>query len=215
MNILFPFLQLEPVADLPFGPCGFHHVQVRVEPVAARPAPLGGQHLDLVPRAKNVVQRNLFPVDTGAAAAVANLRVNVIGKIDRSRALRQIDDIALGGEHIDPVLEDLGFHHLNEFPRILNVFLPVHHPPQPLHARLEGFVLGTPILVAPVCGNPKLGLLVHLRGPDLHLELVPIIEIDRSVNALVIIVLGIGDVIVKLAGQRPPFGMDDPQADIT
>ena len=53
--------------------------------------------------------------------------------------------------------------------------------------------------------------LVHLVGPDLDLERLAVERDDRGVQRLVEVVLGHGDVVVELAGDRAPDAVDDAQ----
>ena len=59
-------------------------------------------------------QRHDAPVDLGAAAAMAEGGMHAVGKVQRRRAVRQVDHLALGGEHVDPVLEQLRAHALDQ-----------------------------------------------------------------------------------------------------
>ncbi len=53
--------------------------------------------------------------------------------------------------------------------------------------------------------------LVHRVGPDLDLERLAVERDHGRVQRLVQVVLGDGDVVVELAGDRPPQGVDDAQ----
>ncbi len=53
--------------------------------------------------------------------------------------------------------------------------------------------------------------LVHRLRPDLDLERLAVERDDRGVERLVEVVLGDRDVVVELAGDRPPDRMDDPE----
>ena len=60
-------------------------------------------------------------------------------------------------------------------------------------------------LVEPVGGNAVLGLPVHLLGADLHLDPLAVRANDRSVQALVAIGLGHGDVVLETAVHGLPL----------
>ena len=66
-------------------------------------------------------------------------------------------------------------------------------------------------LVAPVGGDPDLADLVHLVGPDLDLERLAVERDHGRVERLVEVVLGDGDVVVELAGDRAPERVDDAE----
>ncbi len=72
-----------------------------------------------------------------------------------------------------------------------------------------------PFLVAPVSGDADLAHLVHLVGPDLDLEGLAVERDDRGVERLVQVVLGDGDVVVELAGDRTPDAVDDAEGRVT
>ena len=59
-------------------------------------------------------QRHDAPIDAGAAAAVPEVGMHVIGEVERRGAGRQVDDLALGRERIDAILEQLGAHLVEE-----------------------------------------------------------------------------------------------------
>ena len=62
-------------------------------------------------------QRRVAAIDAAADAAVADAGVNGIGEVDRRRAARQGDELALGREAEDLVLEQLELGVLEEFAR--------------------------------------------------------------------------------------------------
>src|SRR6185295_13426885 len=70
-----------------------------VEPVAAGAARgLGGHNLHDVAALELVIERDHAVVYFGTGTAIADLAVDAEGEIDRRRADRQVDDLALGGE---------------------------------------------------------------------------------------------------------------------
>ena len=215
-QVLLAVLPFEPGANLRPGALGLHQSQVDIEPVAAGAAVLGGEDFNLVAGFQLVIQGDQLAVDFRAAAAMADLGVDMVGKIDRGGTLRQVDDIAARGEDIDAVLEYVRLHAVHELRRVGDFLAPIHQPAQRVDALLVAFVDAAAFFfVAPVRGDAIFGVLVHLGGADLHLERFSIVINDGGMQGLVIIVLGGGDVIVKFVRDGPPVGVDDPQGGVT
>ena len=61
--------------------------------------------LDALPGFELRVKRHQCPVDLGAAAAMAEIRMHAIGEVDRCRATRQVDHSALRRHHVDRLVE--------------------------------------------------------------------------------------------------------------
>ena len=96
----------------------------------------------------------------------------------------------------------------------LDVALPLHELAQPGEL---GVVLAVGLgafLVAPVRGDADLAHLVHLLGPDLDLQRLAVERDDGRVERLVQVVLGHRDVVVELAGDRPPERVDDAEGGV-
>ncbi len=98
---LLDLLRLEPLPHLGPRAVAVHVAELGIEPVARRAALLHRDDLDPLPAREHVVERHHRAVDARAAAAVAQARVHRIGEIDRRRAARQIDHLALRREHVD------------------------------------------------------------------------------------------------------------------
>ncbi len=86
----------------------------RREPVATGCGVLARDDLDDLAVRHLVVERHDAPVDLRPPAAMAEVRVDVVGEIQRRRAARQIHDFALRGERVDTVLEQLRAHAFEE-----------------------------------------------------------------------------------------------------
>jgi hypothetical protein len=67
----------------------------------------------------------------------AKVRVHRVREIDRRRAHRQIDDLALRREHVDRVGEEAAPERREPLGRVGDRILPVEHLPQPGDAVLE------------------------------------------------------------------------------
>ena len=65
------------------------------------------------PLRERLIQRHDPAVDLGAAAAVPELGVHVVGKIERRGAARQVDDFAARRQRVDAIGEQLGLDALD------------------------------------------------------------------------------------------------------
>ncbi len=153
-----------------------------------------------------MVERHEPAVDLGADAGVADLGVHGVGEVDRRRPDRQRHDATLRREHEDLVLLEVGLQALHELRRVGDLGLPVDDAVQPVD------VVGRrAVLVGPVGGDAPLRPLVHLAGPDLHLDGLAVGPDDRRVQALVEVELGHRDVVLEAAHHRPPAPVDAPE----
>src|SRR5438477_10778527 len=91
-----------------------------------------------------------------------------IGKVDRSGAARQRNQIALWGEGEHLVLKHLELGVLEEFFRPRRMVENVQELAQP--AVLRSLGRGSAVLVGPMRGDPELGDVVHLAGAEPHLD---------------------------------------------
>ena len=198
-------LPAEPLADLVAGPGRGHDLQ----PVPRRPGGrrLRGEDLDRVGRVELRLERDQPAVDPGPDAAVPDLGVDDVGEVDRRRAGRQRDDLALGREDVDLVLLEVELERLEELDRVVGLAVDVGDPLQPGH--VGGGVLL--LLVAPVRRDAVLGPVVHRRGADLHLDRVAVQPDHRRVQRLVHVELGRVDVVLEAALHRGPDGVDGPE----
>ena len=94
---------------------------------------LRGDDLDLVAVGELRAQRQHAAVDLGADAGVADLAVDGIGEVDRRRAARQGDQLALGREAEHLVLEHLELGVLEEFLGVGRLVEDVDQAAQPAH----------------------------------------------------------------------------------
>ena len=209
-DVLVALLALEPLADLLAGVAGAHDL----EPVARRAVgALGGHDLDDVAGLEPVVERHEPVVDLGPDRPVTDVGVDAIGEVERRGAGGQVLDGALGREDEDLVLEDVELEALHELGRVGDLALPLHELADPgqLGVVVAVTLAGRTVLVAPVGGDADLGDPMHGVGPDLDLERLAVERDDRRVQALVEVALGHRDVIVELAGDRPPERVDHAQ----
>ena len=136
-----------------------------------------------------------------------HLGVDGVGEVDRRGAGRQRDDLALGREDVDLVLLQVELERLEELDRVVGLAVDVGDALEPRH--LRGVVLLG--LVAPVGRDAVLGPVVHLRGPDLHLDRLAVQPDDRRVQRLVHVELGRVDVVLEAPVHRGPDGVDGAQ----
>ena len=167
-------------------------------PIRRRGLRLGRNDLDLVSIGQLAPQRQQAPVDLGADAAVADLRVDRIGKVDRGRAARQSDQVALRRKG-----EDLVGEHLE--PRVLEKFLRSRRVVEDLQqfahpAVLPPLGLARALLVAPMRGDAELGDLVHVARADLHLDALPLRPDHPGMQRAVVIGLRRRDIVFEAAG---------------
>jgi hypothetical protein len=100
-DIAVVILLLEPEAHPVARPRGPEIALMNAEPVAAGGGVLLGDDLDRLTAAQGLVERDDTTIDLGAPAAIADLGMDGIGKIQGRGAARQIDDLGLGREHIN------------------------------------------------------------------------------------------------------------------
>ncbi len=142
---------------------------------------------------------------------MTNLGVDVVGEVNRGGAGGEVNDIALGGERVDSILEDVGLHRVHELAGVGDLLPPLHERPHPGNLGFKGLVSLTSFLVAPVGRDAVLGDAVHLLGADLYLQRLAVFADDCCVQALVHVVLGRRYVVVELARDRLPQPVHDAQ----
>src|SRR5437867_2615536 len=116
---------MDPRADLAAGPRGLDDRQ----PVAARTVGGGGEDLYDVPVLERCPQRDDPPVDAGADAAVADVRVDGVSEVDRSSPAREGEDPSLRRERIDRLGIEVHPHQLPDLVRALYVVLRLQQLP--------------------------------------------------------------------------------------
>ena len=105
-----------------------------VEPVLVRVLVRARQDLDDVAVPQLVAERLDLAVDARAGDVIAELRVDLVGEVDRRRAAREDAHVALGREDVDLVLEEVDLHALEELGRVLELLLPLEQLPEPREA---------------------------------------------------------------------------------
>ena len=146
-----------------------------------------------------------------------DLRVDVIGEVDRIRPLWQVNDIAARGKDKDFVREHIELQCLKEFLRIVILLLEADHLTQPRHlliVLIRCANAAARLLVLPMRSNTELGYLVHRLCADLDLKWITVRH-DGGVQGLIAIRLRHGDVVLEPAGNRLPHRVDDPEYAVT
>ena len=135
--------------------------------------------------------------------------MDFVSKIDRCGVFRQIDNIALGGEDEDAIVEDIQLHFIDEFSARFGAFLDFH---QFLHPRrLLGVFsfIATQAFVTPMSRDTVERFFVHLHGADLKFGNFVVRAEDGGVQTAVAVRFGDGDIILDAFRHRFPEGVDN------
>ena len=212
----------EPLPDLVAGLRALDEAQ----PVAGRTGGigLGGEHLHGVAVLQFGVQRHQTAVDARAHRTMAHLGVHGVGEVDRRGLRGQGHDLALRREHVDLGRAEILLQRTQELVRVGGLARPIGKLLDPLEVvgLAELLVLavltltvvgvrraqrtpGLPVgLVLPMRGDAELGAPVHVPCADLDLHRLAARAHHRSVQALVHVELGHGDVVLEPARHRAP-----------
>ena len=204
-------LPLEPGAHLGAAARRGQVTELVDQPVPAGLRLLAGDDLDDLAVGQLVVDRHHPAVDAGAAAAVPEFRVHLVGIVERRGPAGQVHDVALRGQHVDAVLEQVGAHAIEEVRVGLAFGGGGEQLAQPLDLAVVGGVAPAAFLVTPVSRDPELGMLVHLARADLHFDGNLAGTDDGRVQRAVGVVLGGGDVVVELARNVGPAAVHQAQ----
>jgi len=101
------------------------------EPIPAGLTSAATDDLTDVALAERVRQRNLATVHLGSHALMAQLRVDAVREVHRCGARGELDRVALGGHHIDLLLEQALLDPCHELGILGDVGLELDHFPQP------------------------------------------------------------------------------------
>ena len=145
-----------------------------------------------------------LPLTRRAHAALAQVRVDSVGKINRRGPPRECEDLPLRSERVDLVGIKVHLERREELPRVLHVALPIHELPEPPEAGVVGRRAQAPLLVLPVSRDAPLADQVHFPGPNLDLERLRRFGHDRRVEGLVEVRLRHRDVVLDPSRHRTP-----------
>ena len=156
-------------------------------------------------------------IDLGAAAAVAQVGVHRVSKVYGGGAHGQRQNLAVRGEYVNGVVEQLGLEGFGQIAALVavgDIFTPFEQLSEPRDFLLVSLVAFAAFFVAPVSGHAKFGKLVHVKRANLDFHALVFGADNDSVQALVIVGFGVGNVVVKLAWYRLPHAVDDAQCGI-
>ena len=126
-----------------------------------------------------------------------------VGKVHHCGAPWQGHDLALGGEHIHGIGEQVDLDVVPKFSGVACFGLDVQKRLQPLRAQALGLGAGRLVFfVQPVRGHPRFGDQVHRLGAHLKLNVHARRPDQGGVQRLVAVDLGNGDVVLEFTGQR-------------
>ncbi len=209
---IFVFQLLELVAD--GGAClaGDHELQ----PLRFRRGRARGDDFHRLARHQLGAQRHQLLVHPRGHRHVADVGMHGIGEIERGGVARQGQDLALRGEQVDLVREQVDLDVVEEFQRGPGGALRID--------QLDNPGMGTALcavgrvateLVGPMRGHATFGDQVHLFGADLHFDRRTIGPEQHGMQRLVTVGLGNGDEIAEAPIQRLEGGMHRTQRVVT
>ena len=208
--LVFHFLLQEVGLDLVAGVVGLDDL----EPVFRRRRILIGAQFHDITCLQRRVQRNQNTIDQSPNGLVSDFRMDTVGKIDRGRPGRQVDDTASWSHAVDIRIEDI-------VRDVIHVILGIG-----IRILFKGFEpveffdelllrAGLAFLVGPVGSDTSLSDLIHLFGTDLYFIDPAIRSDDRRMQGLIQVHLRHGDIIFQPARDRPVYGVDVAQDLIT
>ena len=117
-------------------------------------------------------QRVRFAVDAHTDAAVTNIGMYRIGKIDGVGANRQFDNFAFGRKDIQLIRVQFCFDVFNKIVAVTGALLNFQQALHPAARADLGctVALFARLFVFPVCGDAVVGHLVHIAGAHLDLD---------------------------------------------
>ena len=205
--IFFSVFFLEPAADLRLAVSRTDHI----DPVIARLAIFGSDDGNDIPVLQLRIERDDLIIHLRPNAAVADFGMDAVCKVDRDRALWQVDDIALRCEDENFIREDIELQRIHEFLRVAGI-LPFQDTAQPRDLRIEVLAAGMlAFLVAPVSSDTVFRNVMHFPRADLDLYRLPLCPDDGRMERLVHIWLRDGDVVLEAVRKRSPERVCDAE----
>ena len=218
-NVLVAVLLTEPGVNFGASAAGGDIAEVRVEPVAARVRLLLGNDFDLIAHLQLIGKRHDAAANFGADAAMTDVAMDMVGKIERRRPRRQVHHVAFRRKDIHPVVKDLAAHFVEHFAGVGHLFLPGNQLAQPGDTVLIAAAAAGPrsraLFVLPMRGHAQLGVFMHLPGADLNLHGLAARPQHHGMDRLVAVGFRVGHVVIELIRQVTVVGMNDPQRGIT
>ncbi len=210
--MLVPVLLPEPVANLCAAAPASQVAEARAEPVAARLRLTAGDDLDLVAVLDLVGEGHDAAVDLGAAAAMADLGVHVVGEIERRGVRGQFDDVAFRADRVYTVFEHIVTDLVEQ---VAAVVAGVEQLPQEADLLVESRGRAAAFLVAPVSRNAEFRLPVHIERANLDLQRLALRTNHGRVQGAVVVFFRVRDVVIEFPGQVGPEVVHDPERRVT
>ena len=175
----------------------------KIEPRRIRPGAGGADDLDRGATLQRLGQRRETAIDAAGNAAVTDVSVYCVSKVDRCGAFGQLHDAALGREHVYLVREQVDLHAFDKFEGVACALLHLQHAfnPLPRPGMGAGVLLVATGLVQPVGGNTVVGHFFHFTGTDLNFDRYAMHAKQRGMQRLVAVGLWNGDVVFEAARQ--------------
>ena len=161
---------------------------------------LGGDDFDNIAVLQIVVDRCDPAVDLTSGHAVADSGMNAVGKVNRRRAGRQVDDIALRCEHEYLVREQVDLDRCDEV-LCLSVLLRFQQLADPCVSVLVALVRDA-LFVFPMRRDAVFRHLMHLFRADLHFKRDSCAADDRRVQGAVTVRLRRRDIVLESSRNR-------------
>ncbi|KAG0927116.1 hypothetical protein G6F32_012980 [Rhizopus arrhizus] len=209
---VFVFQLLELVTD--GGAClaGDHELQ----PLRFRRGRARGDDFHRLARHQLGTQRHQLLVHPRGHRHVADIGMDGVGEIERGGVARQGQDLALRGEQVDLVREQVDLDVVEELQRGTGGALRIDQLDDPgMRTALRAVGRITAELVGPVRGHAAFGDQVHLFGAALHFDRRTIGPEQHGMQRLVTVGLGNGDEIAEAPIQRLERGMHRTQRVVT
>ena len=144
-----------------------------------------GHNLHLVAALQDVAQRHHTPAYASARTFITYLGVNGISEVENGGSLRQLEEVAVRGEHEHFILVEIHLELIHK----LQVVASLEGSADALEPRFHSCLAAFDALVAPVCGKSALSHLVHALCAYLHLHPFPFGPEHSDVQALVAVAL--------------------------
>ncbi len=172
-----------------------------------------GNDLDDITVVQLRFQGHQAAVDPCANAGMANIAVYGVGKIDRCCSLGKLFDFPARRKDKNLFREQVDLDRVHKLAGIRKLTLPFHQLAQPAEPASLLIIPRScfPFLVFPVCSDPLLGHIMHIPGADLDFHAIAEGADDGSMQRLVHVGLGHGDVVFEASRNRLPGGVDDAQ----
>ena len=141
--------------------------------------------------------------------------MNAIGKIQRSRALRQVDDLPLRREYENVLAEEILHDAVDKFLAVLGGILGFNDLAQPAGFAIQQALYGPAFLIHPVRGNAVFRRAVHLLGTNLHFKRNSVRREQRCMERTVHVWFWRCDIVLKPTRDWLPVCVNHAERGIT